>query len=354
MENQSNSFLIYGAYGYTGEIATRLAVSKGHRPILAGRDEKKLKSLAEALNLEYHCFDLSETSKLESVLKKVKVVLHCAGPYSMTAKQMVEACMKMKVHYLDITGELEVFEWIATQGKAAKEAGISLIPGVGFDVVPTDCLASYLKKQLPDAASLELGIQAIGEISRGTMLTAVENIDKGGMIREDGQLKRTPLGSKTRMLPVRGKEVLGVSIPWGDVSTAFYSTSIPNIVVYAAADKKMLSNLKMGRNLGWLLGLGFVQSFLKKRIRKKVTGPSETHRENSRSFVWGEVANAKGEKKSAFIETSEGYKLTAESAVLATEKVLAGNIPIGFQTPSLAFGMDFILQIKDTVREDLE
>ncbi len=140
-------FLIYGAYGYTGELITRLAVKKGYRPLLAGRDENKLKLLADELKLPYAAFTLTEEEKLDKALQQVKAVLHCAGPFSKTARLMVYACLRNKVHYLDITGEIDVFEWIASQDALARKAGIVLMPGTGFDVVPTDCLAAHLKKK---------------------------------------------------------------------------------------------------------------------------------------------------------------------------------------------------------------
>src|SRR5207237_1168186 len=73
-------------------------------------------------------------------LRDVALVLHCAGPFIHTSRPMVEACVKAGAHYLDITGEIAVFESILNRD----EQHVTLLPGVGFDVVPTDCLGAML------------------------------------------------------------------------------------------------------------------------------------------------------------------------------------------------------------------
>jgi short subunit dehydrogenase-like uncharacterized protein len=347
-------FLIYGAYGYTGELISRLAVEKGHRPLLGGRDEVKLKSLAEELKLPYLAFALTDEEALNQALQQVKVVLHCAGPFSKTARLMVYACLRNKVHYLDITGEIEVFEWIASQDALARKAGIVLMPGAGFDVVPTDCLAAYLKKKLPDAHSLELAFYGAQTISRGTALTMLENVHRGGIIRENGQLKKVPAAYQTRTINFGHTQKEAVTIPWGDVSTAYYSTGIPNIKVYTAISSGALAFMKVSRFAGKLLASNFMQSRLKKLVDSRIKGPDGQQRSNGRSYIWGQVQNDKGESQVARLQTPEGYSLTAQTALLAAELLEDGQGEAGFQTPSLAFGPDFILQVPGTTREDVE
>ncbi|WP_020531575.1 saccharopine dehydrogenase family protein [Flexithrix dorotheae] len=347
------NFLIYGAYGYTGELISRLAKEKGYKPTLAGRNPEKTKKLAEALNLPFEVFSLNETQLLEKVLSRHDLVLHIAGPYSHTAEIMVNACLKTKTHYLDVTGELEVFEWIATQDKKAKEAGIVLLPGTGFDVVPSDCLARYLYEKLPDANSLELAWQGVGKFSRGTALTMAENLHKGGSIRENGAIKLVPPAYQVKEIFINGKNRLGATIPWGDVSTAFYSTGIPNIKVFMIAPKNLIKNMKRMRYLRWFFGIGFVKKQMQAKIRNKVTGPDEQMRKTSRSYFWGQVENAHGQKVAARLETPEGYTLTAITALKSAEKLMESKLAPGFYTPSKAFGKDFILKVDSVVREDV-
>src|SRR5215203_3985477 len=177
------NFLIYGSYGYTGQLIVDLAIKEGLHPVLAGRDEKKLRAQAQKYNLEYRVFTLDETTKLDLALSDVDAVLHCAGPFVLTFRQMAEACLRTKRHYVDISGEILGFEALAAMTDQAKQAGIMVLPGGGFDVVPTDCLAAHLKKRLPDATHLRLFLRGVGAgVSRGTAKSAIENMHRQGMI----------------------------------------------------------------------------------------------------------------------------------------------------------------------------
>ncbi len=247
-------FLIYGSYGYTGQLIVEHAIKEGLRPILAGRDERQLRAQAERYNLEYRAFSLEETSKLDSALREVDAVLHCAGPFVHTFRQMADACLRTKRHYMDISGEIVGFEALADMDAQAKEAGIMLLPGGGFDVVPSDCLSAHLKRRLPSANHLRLFIHGIGAgASRGTAKSAVENMQRGAMIRRKGKLEQVPPGWSVREQDFgRGPRKV-VSIGWGDVSTAYYSTGIPNIETYFSFPKTYINALKSMRVIGPLL-----------------------------------------------------------------------------------------------------
>lgn len=346
-------FLIYGAYGYTGQLISKLAKKKGLTPILAGRDAVKTMALAKELGFEHCSFDLSESAKLKEALNKVELVLHCAGPFTSTAKVMMEACLDTKTHYLDITGEIEVFELGASMDQKAKDAGILLMPGVGFDVVPSDCLASYLKSKLPDATHLELAFMSESSTSRGTALTMTQGIGKGGAVRKDGKIIPVPHVYASRKLNLDGKEKNFVSIPWGDVSTAYRSTAIPNIMVYTAMHPGQVKKMKTVQKWKWFFNLGFVQNYLQNKVKKTVTGPSEQMREDSHCYLWGEVRNQAGETKEAKLTTPEGYKLTAITSLMIVEELSKKPPTSGYQTPAIMFGADFILNVENTKREDI-
>lgn len=350
---EQTPLLIYGAYGYTGELITQNAVKKGWKPLLAGRNEEKLKALANRFGLEYAVFDVTEKEKVIAALKGKKVLLHCAGPFAHTFKQMISACLQTGTHYLDITGEIGVFEGAAAKNEAAKKADIMLMPGTGFDVVPSDCLAAYLKQQLPDATSLKLAFTSLGRMSRGTSLTMVENLGAGGAVRKNGKITKVKNAHHVQEFPFGEKKILCATIPWGDVSTAWYSTGIPNIETYMSASPSIVKSMRMGNYIGWLLSTSFVQKYLKAQVNKRKPGPDETERKNGYSLFYGEVLNAKGEKKSAGLKTLEGYSLTAATAVNIAEKVLNGNFKTGYMTPSLAYGADLILETEGTKRYDI-
>jgi short subunit dehydrogenase-like uncharacterized protein len=350
----STDFLLYGANGYTGELVARLAVERGLRPLLAGRDARKIEPLAAELELEHRSFALDDANAIVAALESVPAVLHCAGPFSRTSKPMADACLKSGTHYLDITGEIAVFESLAARRAEAEAAGVMLLPGVGFDVVPSDCLAAHLKRSLPSAVKLTLAIQGLGRISHGTATTMVENINRGGLVRRDGRLTPVPSAWKTREVDFGRGPIKAVTIPWGDIATAFYSTGIPNIEVYAAIPSAARVMMKASRILGPLLATAPVQRFLKKRIKAQPPGPSERERARGASFVWGEVSDEAGRQKRSRLRGPEGYTLTAMTALKAVERVIGGAAPPGFQTPSLAYGADFILEIEGVTREDLD
>lgn len=345
--------MIYGAYGFTGELIARRAKQKGLAPLLAGRDEEKTKALATELGLPWRAFSLDDDDSLDEAMKGRSAVIHAAGPYSATAKPMVQACLRNGTHYLDITGELEVFEYLATLDGEAKEKGIAIIPGTGFDVVPTDCLAAHLKSKLPDAHLLELAFKGGNNMSRGTALTMLDNIHKGGAVRRDGEIEKVPTAWRTREIDFGDGQRLCVSIPWGDVSTAYHSTGIPNIIVYTATSPKSLKIMRSMRYAGWMLKGGPIKSVAEKQIRKKVKGPDGDARKNTRAYIWGEVKNSKGQVKQARLETPEAYRLTAEMALMSTEKIMKETSKTGFMTASMAFGKDFILEAQGVKRKDL-
>ena len=346
-----NNFLIYGANGYTGELITRFAVEGGLRPIIAGRNGEEIEALAKKHGLEFKVFDLSDSAALDAVLSDVQVVIHCAGPFSLTFEQMSSACLRTKTHYLDITGEIDVFEALAAKDADAKSAGIMLMPGVGFDVVPSDCLARHLKNRLPSANTLRLAFFGMGKISHGTQKTMTMNMGKGGRVRRNGEIVDVPSAFKEREIDFGDYKKIGVTIPWGDVSTAFHSTGIPNIEVYTALPESARRMLRISGYLGWFLGMGPIQGFIQSKIPKG--GASDEQRKRGRSYLWGRAEDADGNFVESRIVAVEGYTLTALTALHIAKKVLSGDFNPGFQTPAKAYGADLILEIEGSQRFDV-
>ena len=337
----SDQWMLYGAYGYTGKMMVAEAVKRGLKPVLAGRDEQQTSQLATQYDLPYRVFSLAEPSVVSQQLEGMRLVLHCAGPFSVTAEPMMQACINSHTHYLDITGEIDVFALGHSLDELARHEDVVLIPGVGFDVVPTDCLASRLAEQLPAATRLNLAFEATGGPSPGTAKTSVEGLAKGGRIRKDGELVRVPLAWKSRSIPFPGGERQAVTIPWGDVYTAFISTGIPNVQVYLATPPATIKRLQRMRWLQPLLGWGPVQTMMKNRVEKSVKGPSGETREATGCQIWGEVLAADGRSASATMTTPNGYHLTVIAALGITEYLLAETVEGGYYTPSLLMGSDY-------------
>lgn len=335
-------WMIYGTYGYSGELIAREAVRQGLHPVLAGRRADPLAALANELGLPHRAFSLDNPAVVAGQLADVRLVLHCAGPFSATSAPMIEACLRSATHYLDITGEISVFEHAHAQNQRAEAAGILICPGVGFDVIPTDCLALALREALPDATHLALGFDSPSAMSAGTAKTSVEGLKLGGRVRRQGKIVEVPLAYHTRKINFGNGEKNAVTIPWGDVATAYYTTGIPNIEVYVPLSPKAIRGLKWMRLLRPVLATDAVQNFMKKRIERTVHGPTETQRKRWKTYVWGEVRNQRGEIKTGRIVTANGYEVTVHGSLGMVKKLLTETPEPGSRTPAQIMGSQFV------------
>jgi short subunit dehydrogenase-like uncharacterized protein len=356
---QNNQFLIYGANGYTGQIISKLAAELDLNPVLAGRNKPAIQLLSSELHLPYRIIDLDDEMTLQKNLADVALVLHAAGPFQLTARPMMEACIATGTHYLDITGEIPVFEMAKTYGAAARAAGVMLMPGVGFDVVPTDCMAVLLHHSLPGAIKLQLAFATQGgSLSHGTAATMVMGLGEGGAIRQNGEITQKPLGHKGKWVdfslqPGMQHKQFVMCIPWGDISTAYFSTGIPEIETYTAVAPSLYRALKLQGMFNWLLRSSIARNYILKRINQKPAGPAEEKRANSSAFIWGEVENAEGRRARATMRVMDGYTLTAYSSLLIVKKVLSGNFKTGFQTPAATYGEGLVMELPGTKRSQV-
>lgn len=331
-------WMIYGANGYTGHLLAAEAKRQGLTPILAGRNPAAVHALGSLLGLECRIFDIAQFDRARKALADIAVVAHCAGPFSATSAAMLDACLASATHYLDISGEISVFEAAQQRDQQARELGVVVCPGVGFDVIPTDCLAACLHQALPDATHLALGFDTGSGMSPGTAKTSVEGLKFGGKVRRAGVISDVPLGYKRRAINFGRGEKPAVTIPWGDVSTAYHSTGIGNIEVYLPAPTAAAIAMRLLDPLRPLLGLEAVQSWLKRLIEKRVSGPDQASRTSQRTWLWGEARNAAGVTRTAHLETANGYDVTVHGSLLAVRHLLQYNGPGGYFTPSKLLG----------------
>ncbi|CAD5110439.1 saccharopine dehydrogenase family protein [Zestomonas carbonaria] len=341
-------WMIYGANGYTGELIAREAARRELAPVLAGRNRESVEALARELGLEARAFGLEDASALAGQIQGHSLVLNCAGPFSATAAPMIEACLRAGAHYLDITGEIAVFELAQSLNGRAQQAGVVLCPGVGFDVIPTDCVAAALKAALPDATHLALGFDSRSGFSPGTAKTSVEGLAQGGKVRRDGRIIGVPLAYKVRRIDFGDGEKEAMTIPWGDVSTAYHTTGIPNIEVFIPGSPGMIANAKRANHIRPLLGISWVQKLIKARIARTVKGPSEEKRAQMPTFVWGEAVNARGESRTARIRTANGYSLTITGSLAVVEYLMKHQPAGGAYTPARLVGADLVTNLPES------
>lgn len=351
----AGDFLLYGSTGYVGSAIAELAVQRGLRPILGGRDHEAVEGQARGLDLDFVIAETRDGAALDEMMAAVPVVLSCAGPFLHTAGPVVEACLRTGTHYLDISGEPPVYEMIAAHHNRAAAAGLMLLPSVGFDVVPTDCLAVHLAKRLPTATRLAIALNQQGPagLPPGTLNTLIE-LTPHVTTREhrvDGEVVSASR-RLTRMIDFGEGPVAASMITWGDVFTAYRSTEIPNIEEYSVLSEDLTGQLDRLDRLRPLLRFGPVRWAAKRSLRG---GATAAERAETTMSVWAEVTDGDGGKAVSRLHGPEGgLEWTSRVAVDVLSHALDGDITPGFQTPAMAYGPDLVLETEGVRREDLE
>lgn len=346
-------WMIYGATGYTGQLVVEEAIKRGHRPTLAGRNPDKLDVIAEKYDLDYMAFHLDDERTIAEAIAGVDIVYHAAGPFIHTAEPMIRACLATNTHYLDITGEIRVFEQTYSFDEVARKVGVSLISGAGFDVVPSDCLGAYVAGKVMGATHLETAIFGFHGASAGTTKSLLEILPTSWYSRRDGKLINAPFGQESITLELPdGKRRYAMGSPWGDLSVSYRTTGIPNITSYVAVPPVLAGVARASYPIvSRLLKNGAIRSLAKDLAERFASPPDETARTQNKSYIYAQARNANGHSASAWLTTLEPYHYTAKIAVLAVERLAELN-PVGALTPVQAFGMDFTLDVEGTSRQD--
>ncbi len=344
------TWMIYGANGYTGLRLARKAKAQGLTPVLAGRNAAAVRALADELDLPWKAFDLNDAQASRAALQGIAVVAHCAGPFPTTSKPMLDACLAVGCHYTDITGEVDVILAAKACDAAAKAAGIVILPGAGFDVIPTDCLAATLKQALPDATHLTLGFTGLDDLSPGTMKSSLEGIGKAkSKVRENGTLADIPYFTRSKVLDFKDGNgaVTGFNIPWADVATAYFSTGISNVDVYVPPSSGIARSMSLLKPFIPLLRNQTLVSVLKRLVDKFIKGPNESTYDQGVCHVIGEARNAKGEVRRAHVKTPNSYRMTVDGMLMTVAYLLAHPENSGFHTPTTLMGARCVEQLPD-------
>jgi short subunit dehydrogenase-like uncharacterized protein len=345
-----HDFLLYGAYGYTARLIARMASAYDINLLLAGRNEDEIRRMEAQTGFPGIVLDLNDHQKLDEALKTCGGVIHAAGPFKDTLKPMVEACIRTGRHYLDINGDIRCFEEIRGYNEAAKTSGVMLLPGAGFDVVPTDCLARAVADRLPDAVSLKIAFASLGSsLSHGTATTMAGKLGEGGMIRKEGKIIRRPFGEHAMEVDFGSERLFTMSIPWGDVSTAWHTTGISNIETFTHVKPSVYRIMKWQGLFNPFLRTSWFRNLLRKRIDRQPAGPNDGMRASARSLAWAEVLNQRGDRVCAWLSGPEVYDMTSHAALIIASRVKAGDIKPGYQTPAGMYGADLVLDIPGVV-----
>lgn len=344
-----NRWLIYGATGFTGKLIAQEAAGRGLRPVIAGRNPSAVEALSAELELEARTFGIDSVASVAANLEGIDLVLNCAGPYAPMGDTVVRACISRGAHYLDICGEPEVLEQYLAHRDEAAASGSVIVPAVGYDVVPSDTLAKSLAERMPDAVDLQLAFFGNGEGSAGSAKTVMGMMSDKCKVRRNGKIEKVPLAYRRQLVHFSDRDEWCMSIPWGDVCTAFHSTGIPNITVYMAASRRAAFVLRLASPLAPLLGRPAIRNKLFGKLEDSVQGPDIETRQASFMRLWGRVSNAAGDSIEATMDVSEGFTFTTHASLLCVERVLSGAVEPGCYTPTQAFGTGLAFEVPGTV-----
>lgn len=321
----TQTILIYGATGYTGKLVAMQARETHLSFEVVGRNGPQVTALAEQLDMPCRIFALDDPETIIASLAGVMAVLNCAGPFASTARPLMEACIACGVHYLDITAEYKVYALAEAWSERAAAAGVMLLPGVGWDVVPSDCLAMYLAAKVDQPQSLRIALQVANSMSRGSTSSVGEILGVGLLVRAQGTIVAKPDAAPARF--DFGAGLLdSVPLSFGDLVTAWKSTGIPNIAMFV--------NIK--------------ENVMPEGVTAMPEGPSLEERAANRACAVAEVTGIDGAVVRARIDTVNGYSYTPLAAVEALRLVATGQFKPGFQTPATVFGAGFAVSIADT------
>jgi short subunit dehydrogenase-like uncharacterized protein len=319
------TILIYGATGYTGKLVAMQARETHLSFEIAGRNGPQVTALAEQLDVPCRIFALDDPETIIASLAGVTAVLNCAGPFASTARPLMDACIACGVHYLDITAEYKVYALAEAWSERAAAAGVMLLPGVGWDVVPSDCLAMYLAAKVDQPQSLRIALQVANSMSRGSTSSVGEILGVGLLVRAEGTIV-AKLDAAPARFDFGAGLVDSVPLSFGDLVTAWKSTGIPNIAMFV--------NIK--------------ENVMPEGVTAMPEGPSLEERAANRACAVAEVTGIDGAVVRARIDTVNGYSYTPLAAVAALRLLAAGHFKPGFQTPATVFGAGFAVSIADT------
>ena len=344
------NFMIYGASGHTGQLLARRAVEAGLRPVLGGRNAQALAALARRLGLEYRAASIDEPRQLDRALAGLQTVLNAAGPFAATAAPMVEACLRSRTHYLDVSGELSVFAEIHRHDARARACGVLLLPGVGFLVLASDCLAAHVAQQLPGAVSLRIALSRPQFLSRGSRRTIVASIREHVLIRRGGALAQVPVGALRRRFDLGAGELDCSAINGAEVFVSALSTGIANIEIYAPASASERALYRLGGSFAQLLRTAPAQLTLNALADH---WPGSDSRRSLRQVIVAIAEDAAGKKVARRLRTPDAYEATATMALAAVSQVLHGLPHTGFHTPGAVFAPELLFSLPGVSLEAL-
>jgi short subunit dehydrogenase-like uncharacterized protein len=331
--------LIYGATGYVGSLLVAAAAERQIDAVVAGRSESVVE-VAAAAGMEPRVGDVDNI-----VVDDVDVVVNAAGPFAHTAASLARRCVESGVHYVDLAGEAAEFEAVHAVHDSAVAAGVTLMPGVGFGVVPTDCLALHLKRRVPEGVSIDIGFATTGGVSGGTLRTLAAGFgDRGGV---PGELLRT------RQIDFKSGSKRCIENPWrGDLFTTPLSTGIDAVTTWISLPRPLAWSMAAAHRRGDPVRPPLPGRVLRQIASRAPAGPSAKKLARGHAEVWAQITDPSGAVSVSSLTTPDAYVHSIDAALESARRLAVGSPTAGFRTPAQEFGADFVTELPDVVRTD--
>lgn len=191
MTDRLYDVVLYGATGFVGQQTAqyfaRLAQAGQLRWAIAGRNRAKLESVRATLDAEVDILvaDSQDQAAIDTIVAQTRVILSTAGPFALYGTPLVDACVRFKTHYVDITGETPWVKALCDRyHEQAALDGTRIIPCCGFDSVPSDLGAYLMVRHMQKALGVSCqGIKAyfqmVGGFNGGTLASGLNLYDSG-------------------------------------------------------------------------------------------------------------------------------------------------------------------------------
>jgi short subunit dehydrogenase-like uncharacterized protein len=341
---QTVTIVLYGATGYTGRLVADELARRGLDHVLSGRDPDKLARLGGAPTRPVR---LDDDQGLRDLLEGATAVINCAGPFTLAGDALVRAAIATHTHYVDSTGEQSFIKMVFDRhGRTAERAGVALLPALGFDYAPGDCIAHLTAAGLEplDELVLAYAVEGFG-MSRGTLRSALDAMKGGDVVYEDETWR--PASGGVFKASFDFPEPLGRQAmsryPSGEVITVPHHTRTRKITSllttstaapFAAAAPLLPYTLPA-------LGLALrtpLRGLLNRAVGLLPEGPKEDARRAAEFTIVAVAKGAEGKQRQGLVRGSDVYGLTAVTLTHAAELMSApGFDRAGALGPAAAF-----------------
>jgi short subunit dehydrogenase-like uncharacterized protein len=339
--------VLYGASGYTGRLVAGELHRRGVEHMLSGRDLAKLEPVGAEHGTPVRAVALDDETGLRDLLGDAAAVINCAGPFTLAGDALVRAAIDSGTHYADSTGEQGFVQMVFERhGAAAERAGVALLPSIGFDFLPGDCIARLAAEghEPLEEVVVAYDVEGFG-MSRGTLRSAMEAMQSGGVVYDGGDWRPAPAGvfrasfdfpepiGRQTMSRYPSAEV--ITVPRHTQTQRVVSMLTARTVVPIPVVSELTPYLQPGLELAMRTPL---RALLQQGVGLLPEGPPEDER---RATAWTIVADAHGEDGRTSRTVARGVDVYGITAVILAHAATLLSAPdfdrAGALGPAAAF-----------------